>query len=134
MEGLTPQQLAPSLMAPDPEPGLTTLAGSSLKQSSPPATTASPSPLLWHWLSISTSRNYSVLWSLAPHAEQAQADPWQASLAGEQQQISSTSSADHSLKLRFSHLFRGDGGMVENPVQLHRRPLPVQWLHKMVRC
>ncbi len=54
-----------------------------------------------------TSRNYSLLWSLVPYAEQAQADPWQVSLAGERQEPNTaTSPADHSLKLTFSTLFR----------------------------
>ena len=53
-----------------------------------------------------TSRNYSVLWSLAPYAEQAQADPWEISLEGErQEQNTATSPVEHSLKLRFSTLF-----------------------------
>ncbi len=52
------------------------------------------------------SKNYSVLWSLAPYAEQAQADPWEISLEGErQEQNTATSSVEHSLKLRFSTLF-----------------------------
>ena len=54
----------------------------------------------------STSRTYSLLWSLVPYAEQAQADPWQVSLAGErQEQSAATLPVDHSLKLRFSLLF-----------------------------
>ena len=53
-----------------------------------------------------TSRNYSLLWSLVPYAEPAQADPWQLSLAGERQEPNTTTSqVDHSLKLRFSTLF-----------------------------
>ncbi len=131
MEGLTPQRLAPSLMAPDPEPELHTSEQQFEAELSACNNRLSFTPAVALALST-TTRNYSFLWSLAPHAEQAQPDPWQASLAGEQQQISSTSSADHSLKLHFSHLFRGDGGMVENPVQLHRRPLPVQWPHKVI--
>ncbi len=48
----------------------------------------------------------SLLWSLAPYAEQAQADSWQVSLAGERQEHNTaTSPADHSLKLNFSTLF-----------------------------
>ncbi len=41
-----------------------------------PAVALAPSP---------TSRNDSLLWSFVPHAEPAQADPWQVSLAGERQ-------------------------------------------------
>ena len=53
-----------------------------------------------------TSKNYSLLWSLAPYADQLQGEPWELSLAGErQEQVSSPSSADHSLKLTFSALF-----------------------------
>ena len=55
-----------------------------------------------------TSRNYSLLWSLAPYAEQAQADPWQVSLAGERQErahLSAPSPVEHSLKLTFSNIF-----------------------------
>ncbi len=53
-----------------------------------------------------TSRNYSVLWSLAPYAQQAQADPWEISLEGERQERNTaTSPVEHSLKLRFSTLF-----------------------------
>ncbi len=53
-----------------------------------------------------TSRNYSLLWSLVPYADQAQADPWQVSLAGERQaHTTATSPVDHSLKLTFSTLF-----------------------------
>ncbi len=62
-----------------------------------PAVALAPSP---------TSRNYSLLWSLVPHAEPAQADPWQVSLAGERQEHNTaTSPVDHFLKLRFSLLF-----------------------------
>ena len=53
-----------------------------------------------------TSRTYSLLWSVAPHAHQSQGEPWELSLAGErQEQLSSTTPADHSLKLTFSTLF-----------------------------
>ena len=53
-----------------------------------------------------TSRNYSLLWSLAPYTEQDQGEQWQLSLAGErQEQLSSTTPPDHSLKLTFSTLF-----------------------------
>ncbi|KKZ14930.1 MAG: hypothetical protein TH68_03140 [Candidatus Synechococcus spongiarum 142] len=52
------------------------------------------------------SRTYSLLWALAPHAQQSQAKPWEVSLEGERQENSTaTSSAEHSLKLRFSTLF-----------------------------
>ncbi len=53
-----------------------------------------------------TSRNYSLLWSLAPYADQLQGEPWELSLAGErQEQVSPPSSVDHSLELTFSTLF-----------------------------
>ncbi len=53
-----------------------------------------------------TSRNYSFLWSLAPYADQAQADPWQVSLAGERQEPNAAPSpVEHSLKRTFSTLF-----------------------------
>ena len=53
-----------------------------------------------------TSRNYSLLWSLVPYTDQAQADPWQLSLAGERQEPNAAPSpVDHSLKLHFSTLF-----------------------------
>ncbi len=53
-----------------------------------------------------TSRNDSLLWSLAPHTHQTQGKPWELSLAGErQEQLSSTAPADHPLKLTFSTLF-----------------------------
>ncbi|KKZ14240.1 MAG: hypothetical protein TH68_05465, partial [Candidatus Synechococcus spongiarum 142] len=52
------------------------------------------------------SRTYSLLWALAPYAQQPQAEPWQLSLEGEQQEGNAAESAvEHSLKLRFSHLF-----------------------------
>ena len=53
----------------------------------------------------STSRNYSLLWSLAPHSPQAQAGPWELSLEGERQEPTSVPSpVEHSLKLHFSLL------------------------------
>ena len=53
----------------------------------------------------STSRTYSLLWSLAPYSPQAQAGAWELSLEGEwQEQISPSSPVDHSLKLHFSLL------------------------------
>ena len=48
-----------------------------------------------------SSRSYGLLWSVAPYAQQAQDDPWQLSLEGERQETSS-STVDHSLKLRFA--------------------------------
>ena len=52
------------------------------------------------------SRTYSLLWALAPYAQQPQTEPWQISLEGERQENSTaTSSAEHSLGLRFSLLF-----------------------------
>ena len=53
-----------------------------------------------------TSRNYSLLWSVAPYAEQLQGEPWELSLEGErQEQNTATAPVDHSLKLTFSSLF-----------------------------
>ena len=53
-----------------------------------------------------TSRNYGLLWSLAPYTEQLEADPWQFSIEAErQEQNTATSPVEHSLKLRFSSLF-----------------------------
>ena len=53
-----------------------------------------------------TSRNYGLLWSVAPYAEQLQGGPWELSLEGErQEQNTATAPVDHSLKLRFSLLF-----------------------------
>ena len=52
-----------------------------------------------------TTRNYSLLWSVAPYAQQRQATPWEVSLEGEWQEQNSSSPVDHSLKLRFSTLF-----------------------------
>ena len=53
------------------------------------------------------SRTYSLLSALAPYAQQSpQATPWELSLEGERQEDSTaTSSAEHSLGLRFSLLF-----------------------------
>ena len=52
-----------------------------------------------------TSRNYSLLWSVAPYAE-LQGEPWELSLTGQrQEQNTATAPVDHSLKLRFSWLF-----------------------------
>ena len=52
------------------------------------------------------SRSYSLLWSVAPYAEQLQLhgeEPWELSLEGERQEnLSSSSTVDHSLKLLFS--------------------------------
>ena len=48
---------------------------------------------------------YSLGWALAPYAQQAQAEPWEVALQGEREQRSATTSADHSLTLRFSLLF-----------------------------
>ncbi|MXW11811.1 MAG: hypothetical protein F4Z73_02835, partial [Synechococcus sp. SB0668_bin_13] len=51
----------------------------------------------------STSRTYSLLWSVAPYAQLGQAEPWQLSLEGERQEDNNPdSSANHSLNLRFS--------------------------------
>ena len=53
-----------------------------------------------------TSRNYGLLWSLAPYAEQLQGKPWDVSLQAQRQEsISTTSPVEHSLKLRFSSFF-----------------------------
>ena len=49
------------------------------------------------------SRTYSLLWALAPYAQQSQAEPWEISLEGERQEGNTAESAvEHSLKLRFS--------------------------------
>ena len=54
----------------------------------------------------STSSTYHLLWSVAPYAQQDQAEPWQLSLEGQRHEhVSSPSPTDHSLKLRFSLLF-----------------------------
>jgi len=51
----------------------------------------------------SSSRSYSLLWSLAPYHKQGQTEPWQLSLEGERQQSATVGiPVDHSLKLRFS--------------------------------
>ena len=47
------------------------------------------------------SRTYGLLWSLAPYDEHLVGEPWQLSLEGERQETSS-STVDHSLKLRFA--------------------------------
>ena len=53
-----------------------------------------------------TSRNYGLLWSVAPYAEQLQGEPWELSLTGQrQEQNTATAPVDHSLKLTFSSLF-----------------------------
>ena len=53
-----------------------------------------------------TSRNYSLLWSVAPYAEQLQGEPWELSLTGQrQEQNTATAPVEHSLKLTFSTLF-----------------------------
>ncbi len=53
-----------------------------------------------------TSRNYSLLWPLAPYTEQLQGEPWELSLTGQQQERNTaTSPVDHSLELIFSTLF-----------------------------
>ena len=49
-----------------------------------------------------SSRSYSLLWSVAPYAQQAQDDPWQLSLEGERRENLSSPTVDHSLKLRFA--------------------------------
>ena len=52
------------------------------------------------------SRNYGLLWSVAPYAEQLQGEPWELSLTGQrQEQNTATAPVDHSLKLTFSTLF-----------------------------
>ena len=49
------------------------------------------------------SRSYSLLWSLAPYDEHLMEEPWQLSLEGERHEnLSSSSTVDHSLKLRFA--------------------------------
>ncbi len=54
-----------------------------------------------------TTRNYSLLWSVAPYTQHQhqQGTPWEVSLEGERQEQNSPSPVDHSLKLRFSTLF-----------------------------
>ena len=49
-----------------------------------------------------SSRTYSLLWSLAPYHEHFHAEPWELSLEGERQEHLSSSTVDHSLKLRFA--------------------------------
>ena len=52
-----------------------------------------------------TSRNYSLLWSVAPYSE-LQGKPWELSLTGQrQEQNTATSPVEHCLKLTFSTLF-----------------------------
>ena len=52
-----------------------------------------------------TSRNYSLLWSVAPYPE-LQGKPWELSLTGQrQEQNTATSPVEHCLKLTFSTLF-----------------------------
>ena len=51
----------------------------------------------------SSSRSYGLLWSLAPHDEHLVGEPWQLSLEGElREDLSSSPTVDHSLKLRFA--------------------------------
>ena len=53
-----------------------------------------------------TSRTYSLLWTVAPHAPQpGQAAPWHLSLEGERQEHAAASPTQHSLGLLFSLLF-----------------------------
>ena len=50
-----------------------------------------------------SSRTYSLLWSLSPYDEHLMGEPWQLSLEGERQEnLSSSPTVDHSLKLRFA--------------------------------
>ena len=50
-----------------------------------------------------SSRSYGLLWSLTPHDEHLVGEPWQLSLEGERQEnLSSSPTVDHSLKLRFA--------------------------------
>ena len=52
------------------------------------------------------SSTYSLLWTLAPYDQQDQAGPWEFSLEGERQEDNTSDSpVNHSLKLRFSLLF-----------------------------
>ena len=54
-------------------------------------------------LALSTSsRTYSLLWSLAPYDEHLMGEPWQLSLEGERHENLSSPTVDHSLKLRFA--------------------------------
>ena len=51
------------------------------------------------------SNTYSLLWSLAPYAQQGQTQPWQLSLEGEREENTTTDTpVDHSLTLNFSLL------------------------------
>ena len=53
-----------------------------------------------------TSRTYGLLWSVAPYSEQSHALPWEFSVEAERlEYFSSSTPADHSLKLNFSTLF-----------------------------
>ena len=52
-----------------------------------------------------TSRNYSLLWSVAPYAQQAEGEPWQLSLQGERQEENGAAPVEHSLELTFSTPF-----------------------------
>ena len=81
-----------------------------------------------------TSRNYSLLWSVAPYAEQLQGEPWELHLTGQrQEQNTATSPVEHSLKLRFPcssdpYPSAGKGwpmGRVSTP---HAGVPPQQWL------
>ena len=49
-----------------------------------------------------SSRSYGLLWSLAPYDEHLMEEPWQLSLEGERHENLSSSTVDHSLKLRFA--------------------------------
>ncbi|MDE0646715.1 MAG: hypothetical protein OXI08_01355, partial [Cyanobacteria bacterium MAG IRC4_bin_6] len=52
------------------------------------------------------SSTYSLLWTLAPYDQQDQAGPWEFSLEAERQEDNTSDSpVNHSLKLRFSLLF-----------------------------
>ncbi len=51
----------------------------------------------------STTRTYGLLWSVAPYSEQSHALPWEFSIEAERlEYFSSSTPADHSLKLNFS--------------------------------
>ena len=54
----------------------------------------------------STSRTYGLLWSVTPYSEQSHALPWELSIEAERlEHFSSSTPADHSLKLNFSSSF-----------------------------
>ncbi|MYF20258.1 MAG: hypothetical protein F4218_06485 [Synechococcus sp. SB0677_bin_5] len=72
---------------------------------SPPSLTASPSPLAWQLALSPDGAVYSLGWALAPYVQQDQTEPWEVALQGEREQRSATTSAAHSLTLRFSLLF-----------------------------